>query len=88
MMGREYLEEIGYEAYLAKAEATLKDCPFCGGEPAYIAGIHIGYDDESGKIKCKECGAEMCGVRLYGYGMYDPCKSFEKWNHRVGDIND
>lgn len=87
-MGREYLEEIGYYAYLQKAESTLKPCPFCGGEPIYIVGIHNGYDDESGRIRCQECGAEVYGVRLYGCGMYDPLKSFEMWNRRVGDANE
>lgn len=88
MMGREYLEEIGYHAYLQEAKSTLKHCPLCGGKPMYNASIHIGYDYETGSIRCPECGVELHGVHLYGYGMYDPLKSFEKWNRRVGDIDE
>lgn len=84
MMGN-YLEEHGYNAYLAKAEKTLKPCPFCGNKPIYISGIHAGYDEETGRIVCENCHTEMYGITLYGYGMFDPEKAFEKWNSRVGD---
>lgn len=82
-----YLDEHGYNAYVEKAEETLKPCPFCGEKPIYVSGIHIANDEDRGRIVCENCNTEMHGIKLYGYGMFDPEKAFDKWNSRVGGNN-
>ena len=79
-----YLEENGYDAYMAAARKTLKPCPFCGGKPVYGSGIHIGFDEECGTVTCEDCGASV-RVRVYGYGICDPQRAFDRWNRRERD---
>ena len=81
-MGREYLEEIGYHAYLQKAEETLKPCPFCGKPGRIVKGfvfpIAVG------------CDTPIChnyiGKDSRGYETEE--EATEAWNTRVYDIRD
>lgn len=77
-----YLEEHGYRAYLEAAVGTLKPCPLCNGNVTYSSGVHIGYDMDTGTLRCDECGLSL-RARLYGFGMYDPLHAFDSWNTRA-----
>lgn len=77
-----YLEEHGYRAYLEAAVGTLEPCPLCGGDVTYSSGVHIGYDMDTGTLRCDDCGLSL-RARLYGFGMYDPLHAFDSWNTRA-----
>ncbi len=77
-----YLEEHGYRAYLEAAVGTLEPCPLCNGNVTYSSGVHIGYDMDTGTLRCDECGLSL-RARLYGFGMYDPLHAFDSWNTRA-----
>ena len=78
------LEERGYDWYLSEFEKHLKRCPFCGGQAFYRSGIHIGYDESTGHVQCRDCGVEKWAT-LYSWRLRDPVEAAKEasWNERV-----